>query len=92
MFKMCSFFKFEFIHPFFPIGNRAIGLESSFATHHHLPNIPSAAEVEKEGILIGDMQKKMMEKIEELTLYILQLEEKYSQLAAQLDLVQGKQN
>ena len=67
-------------------------LRSFIRTHHHLPNIPSAAEVEKEGILIGDMQKKMMEKIEELTLYILQLEEKYSQLAAQLDLVQGKQN
>lgn len=39
----------------------------------HLPNIPSAAEVEKNGIEVGDMQKRMMEKIEELTLYIIEL-------------------
>ncbi|MFT3681644.1 MAG: hypothetical protein QM791_15340 [Ferruginibacter sp.] len=39
----------------------------------HLPNIPSAAEVEKDGITVGEMQKKMMEKIEELTLYIIDL-------------------
>lgn len=42
--------------------------------HKHLPNIPSAAEVESQGIAVGDMQKRMMEKIEELALYILQLE------------------
>lgn len=42
--------------------------------HHHLPNIPSAAEVESNGIVVGDMQKRLMEKIEELTLYILDLE------------------
>lgn len=50
-------------------------LKSSIETHHHLPNIPSAATIESEGILIGDMQKRMMEKIEELTLYILELHE-----------------
>lgn len=49
-------------------------------TNKHLPNIPAAAEVEKNGIEVGDMQKKMMEKIEELTLYILQLEGKVSEL------------
>ena len=50
-------------------------LKSSIETHHHLPNIPSASTIESEGILIGDMQKRMMEKIEELTLYILELHE-----------------
>lgn len=38
----------------------------------HLPNIPSAAEVAKNGLELGDMQNRMMEKIEELTLYIIQ--------------------
>ena len=50
-------------------------LKTSIETNRHLPNIPSAATVLEEGILIGDMQKKMMEKIEELTLYILELHE-----------------
>lgn len=42
----------------------------------HLKNIPSAKEIEKEGLLLGDMQKRMMEKIEELSLYIIQLNDR----------------
>jgi trimeric autotransporter adhesin len=49
-------------------------VEKFIAKNNHLPNIPSAAEVEKNGIEVGDMQKKMMEKIEELTLYIIDLQ------------------
>jgi hypothetical protein len=55
-------------------------LKKFIAANKHLPNIPAAAEVEKNGLELGDMQKRMMEKIEELTLYILQLEEKYAAL------------
>ncbi len=51
-------------------------LRSYIKENKHLPNIPAAAEVEKNGIEVGDMQKRMVEKIEELTLYILQLEER----------------
>ncbi|MGS2764556.1 hypothetical protein [Sinomicrobium sp. M5D2P9] len=39
----------------------------------HLKNIPSAQEVEKNGILLGEMDSKLLQKIEELTLYILEL-------------------
>jgi hypothetical protein len=46
----------------------------------HLPNIPAAKDVEKSGMEVGDMQRRMMEKIEELTLYVLQLEKKVSEL------------
>jgi hypothetical protein len=38
----------------------------------HLPNISNAATIEKEGLLVGEMQKKLVEKIEELTLYIIE--------------------
>lgn len=38
----------------------------------HLPNIPSAGEVEKEGINLGEMDAKLLEKIEELTLYSIE--------------------
>ena len=46
----------------------------------HLPGIPSASEVSDEGILLGEMQTRMMEKIEELTLYIIQLESRIDEL------------
>lgn len=55
-------------------------LEQFIQTHHHLPNIPRAAEVEKNGLIVGDMQKRMMEKIEELTLYIIQLQKRIDSL------------
>ena len=55
-------------------------LESSIKTQKHLPGIPSAKEINKEGILVGDMQTKMMEKIEELTLYIISLQKQVDEL------------
>ncbi len=51
-------------------------LEKSIQKNKHLPNIPAAAEVEKDGINLGDMNKKLMEKVEELTLYIIVLNKK----------------
>lgn len=47
-------------------------LEAKIKAHKHLPGIPSAKEVEETGVNLGEMQKKMMEKIEELTLYVIQ--------------------
>ena len=39
---------------------------------HHLPGIPSAKEIESKGLNLGDMEQKQMQKIEELTLYVIQ--------------------
>jgi len=50
----------------------------------HLPNIPSAEEVIKNGIALGDMNKKFLEKIEELTLYTIQQNEKSKQQDEQI--------
>ncbi|MEL7146161.1 MAG: hypothetical protein AAFO69_07320 [Bacteroidota bacterium] len=41
----------------------------------HLPNIPSAAEVEENGIALGEMNARLLEKIEELTLYAIDQEQ-----------------
>lgn len=49
-------------------------LRKYISENNHLPGIPAAAEVEKNGIDVGDMQKRLMEKVEELTLYVLQLQ------------------
>jgi len=46
-------------------------VEAYIRAHHHLPNIPPAAEIEKEGIPLGQMQIKLMEKVEELTLHLI---------------------
>lgn len=42
----------------------------------HLPNIPSAKEVEKDGINLGEMDARLLEKIEELTLYSIEQNKK----------------
>jgi hypothetical protein len=55
-------------------------LETFIKANRHLPNIPAAAEVEQNGMEVGDMQKKMMEKIEELTLYIIDLKKEIDEL------------
>ncbi|MCL8537134.1 MULTISPECIES: hypothetical protein [Chryseobacterium] len=47
-------------------------VEQHISEKGHLPNIPSAQEVEKEGINLGEMNTKLLEKIEELTLYSIE--------------------
>ncbi len=42
----------------------------------HLPGVPTAAMVKDQGILLGEMQSILLEKIEELTLHIIQLNER----------------
>jgi len=49
----------------------------------HLKDIPSAKEVAKNGIFLGEMDAKLLQKIEELTLYTLEQEEKIQQLEKQ---------
>lgn len=55
-------------------------LKLEIEKNKHLPNIPSADAIHENGIHVGDMQIRMMEKIEELTLYILQLHEEIETL------------
>lgn len=47
-------------------------VEAYITMHRHLPEIPSAAEIEKDGQDLGEMNKQLLKKIEELTLYIIQ--------------------
>ena len=61
----------------------------------HLPNVPSAEEVEADGVNLGDAAHTSMQKIEELTLYLLQINEKVEQqevtLAAQQKLIKQQE-
>jgi len=60
-------------------------LEQFVNENQHLPNIPSAAEVEENGIELGEMNAKLLKKVEELTLYLLQQEKKMLELQKQID-------
>jgi len=55
-------------------------LRSYIIKYRHLPNIPSALQVEQDGIPLGEMNRLLLEKIEELTLYILEQEERIRRL------------
>jgi hypothetical protein len=59
-------------------------VEQFILKNKHLPNIPSAAEVEKQGLHVGEVQKKMMEKIEELTLYAISQQKEIDALKKQM--------
>lgn len=60
-------------------------VENHINTYHRLPGMPSAAEVEKDGMEVGKMQGKVVEKVEENTLYIIQLSKENEALKKQLD-------
>ena len=55
-------------------------LERYVNANKHLPNIPSAKEVENNGVNIGEMNALLLEKIEELTLYIIDLQKQIDEL------------
>jgi hypothetical protein len=59
-------------------------LEQHIKDKGHLPGVPSAVEVEQNGIAVGEMQHVMMEKIEELTLYIIELKKQNDQLSKRI--------
>jgi hypothetical protein len=46
----------------------------------HLPDVPSAKEVEEKGVSIGDNQAILLRKIEELTLYVIKQQEEINEL------------
>ena len=55
-------------------------LEQFIQANKHLPEIPSEKEIKENGFSLVDMQGKLLLKIEELTLYIIELEKRISEL------------
>lgn len=51
-------------------------VEQYIRANKRLPEIPSAGEVAEKGVDVGEMQRQQMKKIEELTLYIIELNKK----------------
>jgi hypothetical protein len=63
-------------------------IESFIQKNHHLPDMPSANELVKEGLDVSEMLKKQMQKIEELTLYVINQQKEIETLKANLKKVQ----
>jgi hypothetical protein len=60
-------------------------LEQSIKENGHLPGMPSAAEVESKGLHLGNMQKQVVEKVEELTLYTIEQGKMLKELKMELE-------
>jgi hypothetical protein len=50
------------------------------AENHHLPDVPSDKDVFQKGVSLGEMNKILTQKVEELTLYTINLEKRLSEL------------
>ncbi len=57
-----------------------VEVENYIKTHKHLPDIPSAEEMEASGVNLAEMNKLLLQKVEELTLYSIQQAEKLKEL------------
>ncbi|WP_075602657.1 hypothetical protein [Saccharicrinis aurantiacus] len=55
-------------------------VEAFITENSHLPDVPSAAVVENKGIELGEMNKILLQKIEELTLYVIQQQKEINEL------------
>jgi|GEM_PF-1357343 len=59
-------------------------LEIYIEENGHLPNLPSAKEVEGNGFGLAEMNKLLLEKIEEMTLYLIQQNKKIDKLTKEI--------
>jgi len=65
-------------------------VENFILENGHLPNCPSEAQVLEEGLELGDITKIQQEKIEELTLYIIQQHKMISELDQKIELLSNQ--
>jgi hypothetical protein len=55
-------------------------LASYIETNKHLPDVPTSSEVKKHGIEVGKMNAVLLQKIEELSLYVIELKKEITEL------------
>jgi hypothetical protein len=59
-------------------------VEQYIRANGHLPGVPSAAEVAAGGVKLGEMQAILLQKVEELTLHVIELEKQNAELRARV--------
>ena len=65
-------------------------LDTYIKANGHLPEVPAAAEVEKEGVALGEMNKILLKKIEELTLHLIEKDKEVKELKKLVSEIQLK--
>ena len=65
-------------------------VELSIQKDGHLPGVPSAKDIESSGLAVSTMMVKQMEKIEELTLYAIQLDKTNKDLQKRLAALEAR--
>lgn len=55
-------------------------IESFTKENHHLPNVPSAQEIQENGLTLGEMSNALLQKVEELTLYAIEQQKELDRL------------
>jgi hypothetical protein len=65
-------------------------VKSYIDQNHHLPEIPSAEQMKKDGLNVGEMNTKLLQKIEELTLYLIDKDKQVMQLKSQVEQLQNQ--
>ncbi len=58
-------------------------VESYINEHKRLPDVPSAKEISEKGLPVSDMMTKQMQKIEELTLYLIDMKKELTEIGAE---------
>ncbi len=58
--------------------------------HKHLPEIPSAKEMESNGVELGEMNMKLLKKVEELTLYLIEQNKEIKSLKKEVENLKKK--
>lgn len=59
------------------------------AVNKHLPGVPKATEVEENGLQLGEMNRILMQKVEELTLHLIEKDKKIEGQDKRLDKLEG---
>lgn len=62
-------------------------VKAFIAENKHLPEIQSAQEMQENGVSVSELQTRLLQKIEELTLYILQQDETIQELRQEVELL-----
>lgn len=60
-------------------------VEAFIQENKHLPNVPSADQVVEEGVNLGEMDATLLRKVEELTLYVIELKKENRELAKKVE-------
>jgi hypothetical protein len=68
-----------------------VALKKYIDTHGHLPNMPSDKEVKQDGIDLEKINVLLLEKVEELSLYLIEMEERMNKLEAENEALKKRQ-